>query len=187
MTTPPTQFRDHSTSKHSSNTDNSVATFASSISNSIIINDDHNSLSEYEKLRARNIERNNKRMVELGLMSEEEARVANQKAWKKNTSDDTQNGSLRSSLLGNVQLNNIQSSGDNGGSKRRGRPSKNKVQSIVEKRLRSSSMSTRSSTSDATTKRKNATNNILVSDKENVRKSARKPARNPYEVEGIWI
>ncbi len=40
-------------------------------------------LSEYEKLRARNIERNNKRMVELGLMSEIEAKVANRKAWKK--------------------------------------------------------------------------------------------------------
>ena len=156
-------------------------------------NDDHNNLSEYEKLRARNIERNNKRMVELGLMTEEEARVANQKAWKKNiNNDDTQNGSLgSSSLIGNVQLNNMQPLGDNGGLKRRrGRPTKNKVQTIVEKQQRrsNSSMSTRSSTSssDATTKQKNVTN-ILVSGKENVRKSARKPARNPYKVEGIWI
>ena len=52
------------------------------------------SLSDYEKLRARNIERNNKRMVELGLMSNEEAKAANQKAWKKQTRDENSTNNI---------------------------------------------------------------------------------------------
>lgn len=40
-------------------------------------------LSEYEKLRAKNIERNNKRLCILGLLTENEANALNATAWRR--------------------------------------------------------------------------------------------------------
>lgn len=47
------------------------------------------SLSEYERSRAVNIERNNARLVALGLLTADEAQRSNDAAWKRNTTDNT--------------------------------------------------------------------------------------------------
>ena len=146
-------------------------------------NDDmnQNHLSEYEKLRARNIERNNKRMVKLGLMTEEEALVANQKAWKLS--------SLLSSSMNvkdELPRETKSSKGAVGGMKKnKGHQLKTKKSNHDHSRKKVRSIGTRSKNTNISSEEGGYTDDIGHDNRR--RKSARKPGKKPFETEGIWI
>jgi hypothetical protein len=63
-------------------------------------------LSEYEVRRARNIERNNTRLLELGLISEQEESRSNQMAWAKNALGTSPLSDYEVRRARNIQRNN---------------------------------------------------------------------------------
>ena len=150
------------------------------------------SLSEYEKLRARNIERNNKRMVDLGLMTEEEALFANQKAWRKTNDleermkfkDD--NARQRTNRLSNeTEINRVSNKRNKIDNDRKGKSRRGDSSTVNDAKSNSSKkegIRTRSRVMDSASMMHS--NKTMV---EGSRKSSRKRARMPYEVEGIWI
>ena len=176
--------------------DSSLHKLKSSIEANTETRNDQN-LSEYEKLRARNIERNNKRMVTLGLMTEEEALLANQKAWEK-TNDDLEaimkfkddrtrhqqtnsnrlstNETLSNRISSNKRNNKI----DNNRKENNHRGYSSTVNDAKSNSRKKEGVRTRSRVLESTIH----SNKTKV---EGSRKSSRKRARMPYEVEGIWI
>lgn len=137
-----------------------------------------NPLSEYEKLRARNIERNNKRMVELNLMSEEEAKMLNEKAWKKD-SDDDGDDYVRHNSRGKKSC---RIGGGSGGSGSDNSGTKN--QRLNKQLHRPSDVSSQSDANGI----KQGQTGIVTRQTKNVHSARRRAKRKkPFEAEGIWV
>lgn len=175
--------------------DSSLHKLKSSIEANTETRNDQN-LSEYEKLRARNIERNNKRMVTLGLMTEEEALLANQKAWKKTNDDLEASMKLKDDRTRHQHTNSNRLSTNETLSNRISNKRNNKIDNDKkEKNHRGHSSTVNDAKSNSSKKEGIRTRSrVLVSTMhsnktkvEGSRKSSRKRARMPYEVEGIWI
>lgn len=160
------------------------------------------SLSEYEKLRARNIERNNKRMVALGLMSEDEALLANRKAWKKNSEadqgvrlkggDDEKMESNASSSIGISSSKNCPINQKNKATIKNQNKNREDYSnySMSMKGFSTNKNSRGARTDEGIRTRSRGIEKINHSQKavvEGLRKSSRKRARMPFEAEGIWI
>eukprot|EP00339_Tiarina_fusa_P012164 CAMPEP_0117065602 /NCGR_PEP_ID=MMETSP0472-20121206/45872_1 /TAXON_ID=693140 ORGANISM="Tiarina fusus, Strain LIS" /NCGR_SAMPLE_ID=MMETSP0472 /ASSEMBLY_ACC=CAM_ASM_000603 /LENGTH=71 /DNA_ID=CAMNT_0004786315 /DNA_START=126 /DNA_END=339 /DNA_ORIENTATION=+ len=61
-------------------------------------------LSEYEKVRAKNVERNNAQLRALGLIAAEEEAVSNAMAWKKEVPEQAENDGAAEQKLARKML-----------------------------------------------------------------------------------
>lgn len=161
----------------------------------------NNNLSEYEKLRAKNIERNNRRMVELGLMSEEESMLSNRKAWGQMIGNNLTYGILKvNNNLKSVPKSSKEVLNDDivGGLKSKGLVGggwKNTSKSIKKSKGSEGGAITRSRNDNINYKKKNTLfkrkwskeQKQLVQHQGSTRKSKRKNRRKPLDMDGFWI
>lgn len=148
----------------------------------------HDQPSDYEKLRARKIERNNQRLVELGLITEEEAKISNQRAWKK-TDDgiDTRNDSC--GVDDTPSRNTTRTAVGDISQSKRSKGSRDTVSRLTA-RSNMNNLSVGETKSNLDRGRKLATTStprFLMDNNDSTRKSARKTAKRPLELEGIWV
>ena len=159
-------------------------------------NGSNENLSTYEKLRARNIERNNKRMVELGLMSEEEANITNQRAWKKidenchtttdrNRSSQNENRSRKTNAFLGIGMKRRRLKkciGDNNDNNL-----KKNVPNVTYNRSTRGLVRKGHTIGVPRTRKQRKELIDLESSHPSIRTSARKRAKQPFVVKGIWV
>ncbi len=126
-------------------------------------------------------------MVALGLMSEEEAKVANKNAWKKNNEADQQCRQIKKDGINSNSNKGLRSQTPTSQKQRKvsSRKEGHHKEDFTRRNgvVRHKGVSTRNRSIEMASQTSRKTN-VSV---EGSRKSSRKRGRKPYEAEGIWI